>query len=49
MHRATTLKDVDVVSQMRAQKGVEAQGKIFEGTLPIGVSILVSEVFVKIL
>jgi hypothetical protein len=25
---------------MRAQKGVEAQGKIFEGTLPIGVSVM---------
>ncbi len=40
MHRATTLKDVDVASQMRAQKGVEAQERIFEGALPIWVSVL---------
>jgi hypothetical protein len=40
MHRATTLKDVDVASQMRARKGVEAQEKIFEGALPIWVSAI---------
>lgn len=40
MYRASTLKDVDVASQMRAKKGVEAQEQIFEGALPIWVSVL---------
>jgi hypothetical protein len=40
MHRATVFKDVDVASQMRAKKGVEAQEKIFEGSLPIWISLV---------
>ena len=40
MHRANAFKDVDVASQMRAKKGVEAQEKIFEGSLPIWISVI---------
>jgi hypothetical protein len=40
MHRANVFKDVDVASQMRAKKGVEAQEKIYEGSLPIWVSVI---------
>ncbi len=40
MHRATAFKDVDVASQLRAKKGVEAQEKIYEGALPIWVSVI---------
>jgi hypothetical protein len=40
IHRATAYKDVDVASQMRAKKGVEAQEKIYEGSLPIWVSVI---------
>lgn len=40
MHRATLFKDVDVASQVRAKKGVEAQEKMVEGALPIWVSIV---------
>jgi hypothetical protein len=40
MHRATAFKDVDVASQMRARKGVEAQEKIFEGSQPIWISVI---------
>ena len=40
MYRATAFKDVDVSSQMRARKGVEAQEKIYEGALPIWISLI---------
>jgi hypothetical protein len=39
-HRASEFRDVDVAAQMRARKGVEAQEKIFEGALPIWVSVV---------
>ena len=38
--RAQQLKDVDVSSQLRAQKSVEAQAQIFEGAVPIWVSLV---------
>ncbi|MEO0825164.1 MAG: hypothetical protein AAFY67_05830, partial [Cyanobacteria bacterium J06642_9] len=38
--RANVLKDVDVASQMRLKQGVEAQEKIYEGALPIWVSVV---------
>ncbi|MEO0827587.1 MAG: hypothetical protein AAFY67_18435 [Cyanobacteria bacterium J06642_9] len=38
--RAQRLKDVDVSSQLRAQKSVEAQAQIFEGAVPIWVSLV---------
>ncbi len=40
MHRATTFKDVDVASQMRAKRGIEAQESMVEGALPIWVSVV---------
>jgi hypothetical protein len=39
-HRATEFKNVDVASQVRAKRGIEAQEKIFEGAMPIWVSVL---------
>ena len=39
--RANMLKDVDVASQMRLKQGVAAQEKIYEGALPIWVSVVV--------
>lgn len=38
--RANLLRDVDVASQMRLKQGVEAQEKIYEGALPIWVSVV---------
>ncbi|MGF1496274.1 MAG: hypothetical protein ACFB8W_05550 [Elainellaceae cyanobacterium] len=38
--RAQQLKDVDVSSQMRAKKSVEAQEQIFEGALPVWISVV---------
>ncbi|MBW4466332.1 MAG: type IV secretory system conjugative DNA transfer family protein [Pegethrix bostrychoides GSE-TBD4-15B] len=40
-HRATEFKNVDVASQVRAKRGIEAQEQIFEGAMPIWVSVLV--------
>jgi hypothetical protein len=37
-YRATELKNVDVLSQMRVKKGVEAQEKLLEGAVPIWIS-----------
>lgn len=39
-HRATEFKNVDVASQVRAKRGIEAQEQIFEGAMPIWVSVL---------
>ncbi|WP_416671437.1 hypothetical protein [Egbenema bharatensis] len=39
-YRATEFKNVDVASQVRAKRGIEAQEKIFEGAMPIWVSVL---------
>jgi hypothetical protein len=39
-YRATELKNVDVLSQMRVKKGVEAQEQIFEGAFPIWMSVV---------
>ncbi|BAU15898.1 hypothetical protein LEP3755_64640 (plasmid) [Leptolyngbya sp. NIES-3755] len=39
-YRAAELKNVDVLSQMRMKKGVEAQEKIYEGAMPIWVSVM---------
>ncbi|WAL61201.1 hypothetical protein [Thermocoleostomius sinensis] len=39
-HRATEFKNVDVASQVRARRGIEAQEKIFEGAMPIWISVL---------
>ena len=38
--RATTLRNVDVASQMRMKQGVDAQEKIYEGAIPIWVSVV---------
>jgi hypothetical protein len=38
--RANLLRDVDVASQIRLKQGVEAQEKIYEGALPIWVSVV---------
>jgi hypothetical protein len=38
--RANQLRDVDVASQMRLKQGVEAQERIYEGALPIWVSVV---------
>lgn len=38
--RAQQLKDVDVNSQMRAKKSVEAQEQFFEGAVPVWVSLV---------
>ena len=38
--RANLLKDVDVASQMRMRQGVEAQEQIYQGALPIWVSVV---------
>jgi hypothetical protein len=38
--RANLLRDVDVASQMRMKQGVEAQERIYEGALPIWVSVV---------
>jgi hypothetical protein len=40
-YRATEFRNVDVAAQIRAKRGVEAQEKIFEGAMPIWVSVLV--------
>jgi hypothetical protein len=39
-HRAVEYKNIDVASQIRVKRGVEAQEKIFEGALPIWMSVL---------
>ena len=38
--RANLLKNVDVASQMRMKQGVEAQEQIYQGALPIWVSVV---------
>jgi hypothetical protein len=38
--RANLLKDVDVASQMRMKQGVDAQEQIYQGALPIWVSVV---------
>jgi hypothetical protein len=38
--RANLLRNVDVASQMRMKQGVEAQERIYEGALPIWVSVV---------
>jgi hypothetical protein len=40
-YRAAEYRNVDVASQIRAKRGVEAQEKIFEGALPIWMSVMV--------
>jgi hypothetical protein len=39
-YRANLLKNVDVASQMRMKQGVEAQEQIYQGALPIWVSVV---------